>query len=111
MRTSRIAAVAIAIGAAVALSGCGHKLVAHSGDSTVALYPDENTYQKLTELKQQGGALGGMLGGLGEGLAATQVDNNTPVKILSSDDRGAEVEIKDGAYKGKKGFVGKDNVD
>ncbi|HVN63409.1 MAG TPA: hypothetical protein VMT58_02135 [Candidatus Binataceae bacterium] len=111
MRASRIAACGFAFCAAIALSGCGHKLVAHNGNNTVALYPDEDTFQKLTELKQKGGTIGGMIGGLGEGIAATQVDNNTRVKILSSDDRGAEVEVLDGTYKGRKGFVAKDNVD
>lgn len=109
MRIRTIVICASVIGAALGISGCGHKLVAHNGESTVAVYPDENTFTKLTDLKKQGG-VGGMIGGLGEGLAAKQVDNNTPVRIVSSDDKGSQVEVLDGAFKGMQGFVPKDNV-
>ena len=109
MRISTLIICAFTIGAALAVAGCGHKLVAHNGESTVAVYPDEQTYVKLTELKRQG-PIGGAIGGLGEGLAAKQVDNNTPVKIVNSDDKGAQVEILDGAFKGMRGFVPKDNI-
>jgi transcription antitermination factor NusG len=110
MRRSKLIICTLAIGAALAAAGCGHKVVARNGEGTIAMYPDEETYSKLADLKRQGG-LGGMIGGLGQGLAAKQVDNNTPVKILSSDDKGSQVEILDGAFKGEKGFVAKDNVD
>ena len=109
MRISTIVICAFVIGGALALASCGHKLVAHNGESTIAVYPDEDTFIKLTDLKKQGG-VGGMIGGLGEGLAAKQVDNNTPVRVINSDDRGAQVEILDGAFKGMHGFVPKDNV-
>ena len=109
MRLSTLVLCAFAIGAALAIAGCGHKLVAHNGESTVAVYPDEETFMKLRDLKKQGG-VGGVIGGLGEGLTAKQVDNNTPVKILNSDERGAQIEVMDGAFKGLKGFVPKDNV-
>jgi hypothetical protein len=109
MRISTLVICAFVIGGALALAGCGHKLVAHNGESTVAVYPDEDTFVKLNELKRQG-PVGGAIGGLGEGLATKQVDNNTPVKILKTDDRGAQIEIMDGAYKGLHGFVPKDNL-
>ena len=96
MRISTVVICAFVIGGALALEGCGHKLVAHNGESTVAVYPDENTFVKLTNLKNQGG-VGGMIGGLGEGIAAKQVDNNTPVRIINSDDKGSQVEVLDGA--------------
>ena len=110
MRISTLVICAFVIGGALALAGCGHKLVAHNGESTVAVYPDENTFVKLTDLKKQGGVVGGMIGGLGEGLADKQVDNNTPVRVINSDDRGAQIEVMDGAFKGMQGFVPKDNV-
>jgi hypothetical protein len=91
------------------MAGCGHKLVAHNGESTVAVYPDEDTFSKLSDLKKQGG-VGGLIGGVGAGLAAKQVDNNTPVRIINSDDRGAQIEVLDGSLKGLQGFVAKDNV-
>ena len=50
MRISTLVTCAIVIGAAVAVTGCGHKLVAHNGDSTVAVYPDEDTFVKLVNL-------------------------------------------------------------
>ena len=109
MRISTIVICAFVIGGALAIAGCGHHLVAHNGESTVAVYPDENTFVKLTDLKKQGG-VGGMIGGLGEGLTAKQVDNNTPVRIINSDDRGSRIEVLDGAFKGTQGFVPKDNL-
>ncbi len=110
MRISTLVICAFVIGASLAMLGCGHKLVAHNGESTVAVYPDENTFTKLTDLKKQGGVVGGMIGGLGEGLATKQVDNNTPVRIISSDDKGSQIEVLDGAFKGLHGFVPQDNV-
>jgi hypothetical protein len=110
MRTSTIIICAIVIGVSFAMLGCGHKLVAHNGESTVAVYPDENTFIKLTNLKNQGGVVGGVIGGLGEGLAAKQVDNNTPVRVINRDDKGAQVEVLDGAFKGLHGFVPRDNL-
>ena len=109
MRISTLVICAFVIGGALALAGCGHKLVAHNGESTIAVYPDEDTFTKLVDLKKQGG-VGGMIGGLGEGLAAKQVDNNPPVRIVRSDDKGSQIEVMDGAFKGLQGFVPKDNV-
>jgi hypothetical protein len=109
MRISTLVICAFVIGGALGLAGCGHKLVAHNGESTVAVYPDEDTFTKLIDLKKQGG-VGGMIGGLGEGLATKQVDNNTPVKVIRSDDRGSQIEVMDGAFKGMQGFVPKDSV-
>jgi hypothetical protein len=110
MRISTLIICAFVIGGALGLAGCGHKLVAHNGDSTVAVYPDENTFTKLSDLKKQGGVVGGVIGGVGTGLATKQVDNNTPVRIINSDDNGSQVEVLDGAFKGMQGFVPKDNV-
>jgi len=111
VKTANIAFGAALITAALLLAGCGHKLVATGGDSTVAVYPDKNTFDRLQSVKQQGGAIGGMIGGMGENLVSKKVDDKTPVKILSSDDKGAEVEILDGPNKGMQGYVGKANVD
>ena len=51
-----------------------------------------------------------MLGGLGEGFVTRELDNNTPVRIISQDSEGAQVEVTDGPDKGATGFVAKDNV-
>jgi len=109
MRISTLVICAFTIAVSTAIAGCGHKLVAHNGESTVAVFPDENTFTKLNDLKKQGG-VGGMIGGLGEGIATKQIDNNTPVRIINSDDRGSQIEVLDGAFKGTQGFVPSDNV-
>jgi ABC-type oligopeptide transport system substrate-binding subunit len=111
MKIANIALSAALITATLLLAGCGHKLVATGGDSTVAIYPDKNTFDRLQSMKQQGGAIGGMIGGMGENLVSKKVDDKTPVKILSSDDKGAEVEILDGLSKGTQGYVAKGNLD
>jgi transcription antitermination factor NusG len=94
----------------VVLAGCGHKLVAHSGDTTISLYPDKATFDKVKGMQNQGGPAG-LIGGIGEGFVAKKIDNQTPVKVLSSDDEGDEVEITDGPMKGTVGYVAKDSVD
>jgi len=109
MRPGLVIPVAIVLVCALSLAGCGHKVVANAGETTVSIYPDEETWQKLGQMKSQGGVVG-MLGGLGAGLATKQVDNNTPVKIVSSNDNGSRVEVIDGANKGMTGFVPKSNL-
>lgn len=101
--------VAAAIFCALALAGCGHKLVAAGDNHTVKVYPDEATFEKVKGFKRQGGPMG-MLGGLGENFIAREVDNETPVRIISSDSEGAMIEVTDGPNKGLQGFVAKDNV-
>ena len=99
----------IALAALLMLAGCSHKLVATEGQEQVSIFPDEDTYKKLAQMKAQGG-VAGMLSGMGENLAAGKLDTNTPVKIISSDDLGSNVEVSDGPSKGMKGFVPKSNV-
>lgn len=101
---------AIAIAIALGLAGCSHKLVVAPGQHSVPLYPDEATYKKISQLKQQGG-VEGMFGNLGQSLATKQVSDQTPIKILSSDSDGSQVEITAGPLKGQTGFVAKENVD
>jgi hypothetical protein len=110
MATPRIRATAIALFALMMLGGCSHKLVATEGQGQVSIYPDEDTYRKLEKMKAQGG-VAGMLSGMGENLATGKLDNQTPVKIISSDDLGSNIEVSDGPSKGMKGFVPKANVD
>ena len=109
MRLNTLRVVAVLCGALM-LAGCGHKLRANPNESSVAIYPDEDTYKKIAQMKSEGG-VAGMLGGLGQNLATKQIDNDTPVRIISKDDLGAQVEITDGVAKGTKGFVAKANVD
>jgi hypothetical protein len=101
---------AVIMVAAMTLAGCGHKLVAHGGGTTVAVYPDKASFERLKQLQSQGGPAG-MLGGLGASIVAKKIDNGTPVKLISSDEDGYEIEILDGPSKGMKGYVSKDSVD
>ena len=109
MRLRTLITLSFVLVAALSAAGCGHKVVANPGETTVSIYPDEDTWQKLGQMKSQGGVVG-MLSGLGAGLATKQVDNNTPVKIISSDDSGSKIEVLDGANKGLSGFVPKANL-
>ncbi len=110
MRISRFGFAAFLVALSILAAGCGHRLVAQPGKATVAVYPDEQTYSKLARLEKEGG-VGGMIGGLGENFAAKQVDDKTPVKIISSDDMGFVIEVTDGPNKGLTGFVPKNSVD
>ena len=87
-----------------------HKLVATGGDHSVAMYPDENTYLKVSRMQQQGG-VEGMAGDVRKNFSARAIDDQTPVTIVSSDDNGAVVEIAEGPMKGQSGFVARQNVD
>jgi hypothetical protein len=106
---NRLALAASMIGGALLLAGCQHRLVAAPGDTTVAIYPDRQTYDKLADLKKQG-ALGALASGLGKGVESKNVDDKTPVNIISSDDEGDTIEVSDGPNKGVTGFVPKNSV-
>jgi len=101
--------IGAALMVAMATIGCSHRVVANPGEHTVKLYRDESTYEKIKDLKKQGGPMA-MIGSLGEGFVAKELDNNTPIRIISQDSDGAQVEVTDGPDKGATGFVPKDNV-
>src|SRR5260370_12062663 len=85
VKTANIALGAALMTVALLLAGCGHKLVAAGGDSTVSVYPDKNTFDKLQSVKQQAGAIGGMIGTMAENLPSKKVYHKTPVNNLSND--------------------------
>jgi len=109
MLRPRLVLAASLVALSIVAAGCGHKLVAAPGEQTVAVYPDQQTYERIEGLKKQGG-MAGMLGGLGENFTAAQVEDKTPVKILDSSDKGAAVEVLEGPHKGLKGFVPKNSL-
>ncbi len=109
MPKARLGLVASLIGLSLLVAGCQHRLVAAAGDTSVAVYPDEDTYNKIADMKKQGG-MAGMIGGIGQNFASKQVDDSTPINIISSDDKGYVVEVTDGANKGLKGFVPRSSV-
>jgi hypothetical protein len=98
------------LGMLLAVTGCSHKLVGHSGETTVSVYPSKNDFDSLTSMKSRGGAEQ-MMGGIGETFIAKKVAENTQIKILSSDAEGAEIEILQGPSVGLRGYVAKDNVE
>ena len=77
-----------------------HKLVSVNGQSTVPMYPDEQSFLKVSHNSQEGGVTG-MVGDVQKNFTAKQIDNATPVKVLSSDSNGSEVEITGGPMKGQ----------
>jgi hypothetical protein len=101
--------VALVLGLLLIVGGCGHKVVAHNGETTVNVYASKEQFDRVKSMKSQGGAAG-FLGGLGETMLAKPIDNNTPVKVLSTDDEGATIEVLDGAQKGLQGYVASDNL-
>ena len=52
-----------------------------------------------------------MIGDAQKGMSAKQIDDQTPVNIISSDSNGTEVEVVQGPMKGTAGFVANQNVD
>jgi hypothetical protein len=115
MRTKRISTGLLAAALMLIVGACqksviNHKLVATGGGHSVPLYPDKATYMRVSHNAQQGGVTG-MVGNAQKSVEAKQIDDQTPVKILSSDDDGAQVQIADGPLKGQAGFVARQNVD
>jgi len=87
-----------------------HKLVANPNEHSVAMYSDEQTYLKVSRMQQQGG-VEGVAGDVRKNFAAKDIDDQTPVTIVSSDDNGAVVQIVQGPMKGQTGFVARQNID
>ncbi len=99
----------------LAIIGCQqpiapHKLVVTGNQHSVPLYPDEQTYLNTSREKQAGG-VEGVVGNVKQSLTAKQIDDQTPVQIVTVDDNGAVIEVTDGPMKGATGFVARQNVD
>lgn len=110
MKATRLTLAAALVLGLISLAGCGHKLVAHGGDTTVSVYPGKDAFDKMKAMEKQGGPAG-LIAGLGESMVAKKIDAGTPVKILSTDDTGCQIEVLDGPNKGMQGYVSKDSVD
>ncbi|MBV8139014.1 MAG: hypothetical protein JO121_25810 [Deltaproteobacteria bacterium] len=87
-----------------------HKLVASANQHSVPMYPDEQTYLRVSRMQQQGG-IEGMAGAVRKNFIAWAIDDQTQVTVVSSDENGAVVEIAQGPMKGHSGFVAKQNID
>jgi hypothetical protein len=118
MKSNKIGAAVMLFAGALVFGACNnspatvlpHKLVATNGQNTIPMYADEQSFLKVSHNSQQGGVTG-MVGDVQKNFTAKQIDNATPVKVLSSDSNGSEVEITDGPMKGQAGFVANQNVD
>jgi transcription antitermination factor NusG len=106
---ARFCLMFVAFTGAIVAAGCSHRVVASGGEHTVKVFPDQATYDKVATMKSQGGAMG-MLGGIGANLASKEVDDQTPVRIVTTNDEGSVIEVTDGPFKGVTGFVPKQNV-
>ena len=98
------------VGVLLGIAGCTHKLVGRGGETTVNVFPSKKDFESVVSMKSRGGAEG-IVGGLGESFMAKKVAENTPVKILSSDSEGADIQVLEGPNAGVRGYVAKDNVD
>lgn len=87
-----------------------HKLVVTGNQRAVPMFPDEQTYLHTSREKQEGGVVG-VVGDVKQNLTAKQLDDQTPVQIVTADDYGAVITVIDGPMKGATGFVAKQNVD
>ena len=110
MTIVKITLAAAVIFVSLAVAGCSHKLVAHSGENTISVFHNKADFDKVRSMKSEGGAAG-IIGGFGENFIATKVSENTKVKILSSEGESDEVEVVDGPNRGLHGYVSKDNID
>jgi hypothetical protein len=61
-------------------------------------------------MTQEGGTEG-MVGDMKQRMTTKQLDDQTNVKIVTSDDNGAVITVTDGPMKGQTGFVAKQNID
>jgi hypothetical protein len=117
VRISQTFVAMVAIMIVAGLVGCNspgtpvlaHKLVATGGQTSIPLYSDEQTLVEVSHRAQQGGVTG-MVGSVQKDMSAKQIDDQTPVNVISTDDNATQVEIIDGPMKGQRGFVPKQNV-
>jgi hypothetical protein len=98
------------VGCKEGVAALPYKLVATAGDRSIPMYPDEPTFLKVAGRAQSGG-VSGAVGDVQRQFEAKQIDNQTPVEIISSDSNGAEVRITSGPMSGQIGFVAVQNVD
>jgi hypothetical protein len=109
-RIVEIAGAVVLISLIIGIAGCTHKLIGRGGETTVHVFSSKKDFESVMSMKSRGGAEG-IFGGLGETFMAKQVAENTPVKILSSDSEGADIQVLEGPNAGLRGYVAKDNVD
>jgi len=86
-----------------------HKVVAN-GQRSVKVYPDEEAYLHVARMKGEGG-VEGIVGDVKQKLQTKEIEDQTPVQIVTADDNGAVITVTDGPMKGLTGFVPKQYID
>ncbi len=86
-----------------------HKVVATGNQHSVPVYPDEEAYLHTARMKGEGG-VEGIVGDVKQKFQAKEIEDQTPVQIVSADDNGAVIAVTDGPMKGLTGFVPKQNI-
>lgn len=88
-----------------------HRLVSADGNKGVVVFVDEDVYRTLKTTNALGGPAD--QGVTAEELLgnAKEIPAGTPVRILSSDGDGSQIEVIGGPANGFKGFVPKANLD
>ena len=86
-----------------------HKVVATGNQHSVPVYPDEEAYLHTARMKGEGG-VAGIVGDVKQKFQAKEIEDQTPVQIVSADDNGAVIAVTDGPMKGLTGFVPKQNI-
>ena len=119
MRLRNFLLCATALTIALAVAGCGNRLVADKGEKTVRVFGEQDTYEGLKKIRHmvehgstpQEVSAGSYLLKLGaDDFHNTKVDAGTRVKIITTNPVGSTVEVLEGPNKGLKGFVGKENL-
>jgi len=86
-----------------------HKVVVTGNQHSVPVYPDEEAYLHTARMKGEGG-VAGIVGDVKQKFQAKEIEDQTPVQIVSADDNGAVIAVTDGPMKGLTGFVPKQNI-
>ena len=86
------------------------KLVVTGNEHSVPVYDNEHSYLETSHMKQEGGPEG-MIGDVKQRMTTKQLDDQTNVEVVSSDENGAVITVTDGPMKGQTGFVAKQNID
>ena len=63
-----------------------HKLVVTGNQHSIPLFSDEQSFLKISRMKQQGG-VEGMAGDVSKNLQTKTIDDQTPVTIVSQDEK------------------------
>ena len=86
-----------------------HKVVAN-GQRSVPVYPDEEAYLHVARMKGEGG-VEGIVGDVKQKFQTKEIEDQTPVQIVTADNNGAVITVTDGPMKGLTGFVPKQYID